>query len=154
MVLLLDVNSETNARSKLCYLICLRHLIRSRAVTNRFLSDENTNSISCVRNIFWTTLQYKQHDVYCEPKQYEGSCIIKGIRSLTTICIYLFIHLSIHFLQPAAHNQYISPIHLLNGRDRQLGKDSSFALYRWMNTMALILDGNSVIGAHVRSNFW
>ena len=37
MVILLDCNSEisSHVRSHLCYLICLRHLIRSRAVTNR-----------------------------------------------------------------------------------------------------------------------
>ena len=37
MVLILDGNLETGAqiRSNVCYLICLRHLIRSRAVTNR-----------------------------------------------------------------------------------------------------------------------
>ena len=43
MVLLIDGNSEisTHFRSNLSYLICLRHLIRSRAVVNRiFLSGE------------------------------------------------------------------------------------------------------------------
>ena len=37
MVLILDGNSEKGAyvRSNLCYLICLRHFIRSRVVTNR-----------------------------------------------------------------------------------------------------------------------
>ena len=37
MVLLLDGNSEmvSHVRSNLCYLICLRWLIRSRKVTNQ-----------------------------------------------------------------------------------------------------------------------
>ena len=36
MVLILDANSEIGAHveRKLCHLICLRHLIRSREVTN------------------------------------------------------------------------------------------------------------------------
>jgi len=39
MVLILNGNSEigTHVKSNLCYLICLRHLIRSRVVTNRNL---------------------------------------------------------------------------------------------------------------------
>ena len=39
LVLILDVNSEKGAqvRSNLCYLICLRHLMGSRAVKNRLL---------------------------------------------------------------------------------------------------------------------
>ena len=39
MVLILDGNSEivAHVRSKHCYLICLRHLIRSRTVTNRIV---------------------------------------------------------------------------------------------------------------------
>ena len=41
-VLELDVNSEIGAhvRSNPCYLICLRHLIRTRAVANRIFSPE------------------------------------------------------------------------------------------------------------------
>ena len=34
MVLIADGNSEVGAHANLCYLICSRHLIRSRAVTN------------------------------------------------------------------------------------------------------------------------
>ena len=38
MVLMLDGNSKIGApvRSNFCYLICLRHLLRSREVTNPF----------------------------------------------------------------------------------------------------------------------
>ena len=55
IVLILDSNSGigTHVRSDLGYLICLRHLFRSRAVTNLiFLSLENTYFPSCVRNMF------------------------------------------------------------------------------------------------------
>ena len=40
MVLILDGNPEigVHVRSNLCYFICLRHLLRSRAVTNRIIS--------------------------------------------------------------------------------------------------------------------
>ena len=43
MVLKLDGDSEIGAqvRINLCYLICLRHLIRSRAVTNRIFSTKS-----------------------------------------------------------------------------------------------------------------
>ena len=39
MVIILDVNPEIDARvrNNLLYLICLRHLIRSRAVTNKIV---------------------------------------------------------------------------------------------------------------------
>ena len=51
-VLLFDGNSEIGLQvgSNLCYLVCLMHLIRSRAVTNQKCS-ENTYFPSCVRNM-------------------------------------------------------------------------------------------------------
>ena len=44
MVLICDGNSEIGAHveSNLCYLICLRHLIRSKAVTNRIYFSPET----------------------------------------------------------------------------------------------------------------
>ena len=51
--LVLDGNSEIVAHvgSDIGYLICLRHLIRSRAVTNQFFFSEKTYFPLCVRNI-------------------------------------------------------------------------------------------------------
>ena len=53
-MVLIDGNSEIGAhvRSNLCYLICLRHLIRSRAVTNRISISEKTYFALYVRNMF------------------------------------------------------------------------------------------------------
>ena len=53
-------NSEIGAhvRSKLCYLICIRRLIISRAVTNRIIFSEKTYLPLCVRNMFWCTIEY------------------------------------------------------------------------------------------------
>ena len=53
MVLILDGNSEIGAqvRSNLCYLIWLRHLIRSRAVKNRIFFIRKY-VFSCVHNMF------------------------------------------------------------------------------------------------------
>ena len=53
MLLILGGNSEIGAqlRSNLCYLICLRHLIRSREVTDLiFFFSEKTYFPSHVRN--------------------------------------------------------------------------------------------------------
>ena len=64
MALILDGNPEISVhmRSNLCYLICLRHLIRSRAVTNRiFFFSEKSYFPSCVRVKFWVTIWYKNH---------------------------------------------------------------------------------------------
>ena len=54
MVLILDGILEigAQARSNLCYLISLRHLIRSTAVTNRIFSQKKHYSPLCVRNMF------------------------------------------------------------------------------------------------------
>ena len=62
MVLLLDGNSEicAHVRGNLCYLICFRHLIRAKSVTNRIFFSEKTYFPSCVRNIIWVTIWY--HD--------------------------------------------------------------------------------------------
>ena len=43
MVIVLDGNSEIGEHVNLCYLICLRHLIISRAVKNCIFSSEITN---------------------------------------------------------------------------------------------------------------
>jgi len=59
MVLILDGNSEIGAhvRSKPCYLICLRHLIRSKAVSKRIFSiSKNTYFPSCVHYMFCVTI--------------------------------------------------------------------------------------------------
>ena len=52
-VLMLDGNSELVAyvNRNICYLICLRHLIRSREVTNGIFSSEKTNCPEYVRNM-------------------------------------------------------------------------------------------------------
>ena len=42
-------------------LICLRHLFRSRAVTYRKFSFENTFFPVCLRNMFRVTIKYKYH---------------------------------------------------------------------------------------------
>ena len=39
-------------RSNICYLICLRYVIRSRAITNWIFLSEKTYFLSCVRNMF------------------------------------------------------------------------------------------------------
>ena len=53
MVLIFGGNSEIGARVRinLCNLICLRHFIRSRDVTNQFFFLEKTYFLSCVRNM-------------------------------------------------------------------------------------------------------
>ena len=50
----LDGDSEIGAhiRSKLCSLICLRHLVRSSAVKDRCLFPKKTYFPSCLRNMF------------------------------------------------------------------------------------------------------
>ena len=47
MVLILDGNSEIGAhiRRNICYLICLMHLIRSKAVTNQFFPPKRFFSL-------------------------------------------------------------------------------------------------------------
>ena len=63
MVPLLDGNSEIgeHVRSILCYLNCIRHLIRSRAVKNRVFFLKNTYFPLCVRNMYRVTIYYKSH---------------------------------------------------------------------------------------------
>ena len=63
MVLILDGNQEISMheRSNLSYLTCLRHLNRSRAVTNRIITYEKAYLPSCVRNMFGVTICYKSH---------------------------------------------------------------------------------------------
>ena len=58
MVLILDGNSEIGAqvRSNLCYLICLKHLIRNKAVSNRVIFSEKTYVPLCARNMLWVTI--------------------------------------------------------------------------------------------------
>ena len=53
MVLILDGNPELGAqvRSNLVYLICLRHSIRSRAVTNQIFFSENAYFPSSVAHL-------------------------------------------------------------------------------------------------------
>ena len=54
IVLILVGNSEIGAhvRSHLCYLISLKHLIRSEKVTNLILFFGNNYFYPCVRNMF------------------------------------------------------------------------------------------------------
>ena len=54
MALILDGNSGIGAHVKnnLCYLICLRHMIRSGAVKNQIFSFEKIYFPSCVHNMF------------------------------------------------------------------------------------------------------
>ena len=56
MEVILNGKSEKgeHGRSNICSSICLRHLIRSKAVSNQIFSSKNLFS-SCVRNIFWVT---------------------------------------------------------------------------------------------------
>ena len=63
MVLILDGISEIGAHvwRNLCSLICLRHLIGSREVTNPIIFSEKTYIPSCVCNLFWVTIKYKYH---------------------------------------------------------------------------------------------
>ena len=58
MALILDGIPEIDAYvgNNLCYLICLRHLIRSGEVTNRDFFTEKTYSPSHVRNMCWITI--------------------------------------------------------------------------------------------------
>ena len=58
MALLLDGNSKIGAqgRSNFCYLICLSHLNRSRAVINWNFSSEKINVI------IWYKSRYKDSD--------------------------------------------------------------------------------------------
>ena len=55
IALILDGSSElgVHVRSNLCWLICLKHLIRSRAVTDRtYIFSEKAYFHSCVRKMF------------------------------------------------------------------------------------------------------
>ena len=55
MVLILDGNLEIDALegcNNLCYFIRVRHLNRSKAVTNRIVFSEQTYFPSCFRDIF------------------------------------------------------------------------------------------------------
>ena len=45
-----------HVRSNLCYLICSRHLIISRGVTNRITKRPTFNIHSCARHMFWVTI--------------------------------------------------------------------------------------------------
>ena len=66
---ILDGNSEIGAhvRSNLCYLICLRRLIRSRAVTNRLflLRKDLLFFMRSQHNL--SDPVYKYHDIYSKP---------------------------------------------------------------------------------------
>ena len=72
--MILDGNSEINThiRSNFCYLICLRRLIRSRAVTNLFFFSARPYFPWCVRKMFWVTIKYKCH---ASPIRVEKTCI-------------------------------------------------------------------------------
>ena len=61
MVLILDGYLEKGAyvKSNLCYLICLRHSVRTRAVTNWIFF---TRKAKCVNYKFSNTIWYKYHD--------------------------------------------------------------------------------------------
>ena len=48
----------------LCYLICLMHLLQSRALTNLNFFSENTYFSSCVRHSFWVTIYCEKHEQY------------------------------------------------------------------------------------------
>ena len=67
MIIVLGGKSNIGAHvwSNIYYLACFRHLISSRAVTNRIFSSlENTYFPLCLRNIFWVpsnTIEYKGH---------------------------------------------------------------------------------------------
>ena len=56
--LILVGNSEicAHVRNNLCYLICLGHLIRSRADTNQIFFSEKAYFPSCVRSIIWIAI--------------------------------------------------------------------------------------------------
>ena len=75
MVLILDGNSEIGAhvRSNLCYLSCLKHLIRSRIDTNRIFSPIFFFTTS-VRNLFWVTIWYKYHGLVSKDHQSAYHC--------------------------------------------------------------------------------
>ena len=77
----LDGNSEISAhfRSNLCYLICLRHLNRSRVGTNHMFLPEKPFFHSCVRNQFWVTIYY----------MYHGCIWYKKIRLFYTVSCYI-----------------------------------------------------------------
>ena len=63
MVLILDGNSEKrmHVRSNLCYLNCVRHSIRSRAVTNLIFFQERPIFLHAMCSKFWVTIQYKYY---------------------------------------------------------------------------------------------
>ena len=63
MVLIVDGNPKivAHARRNLCYLTCLRHLIRPRAVSNQNFSSDNIYFPSCVRNLFWVNNLFNYH---------------------------------------------------------------------------------------------
>ena len=86
---IIDGKSELGAHvsSYLCYLRCLRHLSRPRAVANRIFS-------SCVRKMFWVTIYYQYHG---EPKKKRkcAFCILYSVQ--WSLYIYLEIHILIFF---------------------------------------------------------
>ena len=66
IVSILDGYTEKGSHvwSNLGSLICLKHLFRSRAVTNQIFSQKRHIYFpSWVRNMFWVTIWYKYHDI-------------------------------------------------------------------------------------------
>ena len=85
----LDGNPEIGAhvRSNLCYLICLRHLIRSRAVTRYFLSEKTFFASSAI--------DYKHLilSVYLYPSLFLTICFCLSVSVYLFLC---FVSLCIH----------------------------------------------------------
>ena len=90
MVLILDGNLEIGAphvRSNICYLICLRHLIGSRAVTNRICSLRK-DLFSFVR----------AHHVLSYPSNISTKVLTKHATFTNTLLFLYFIYNNLCFL--------------------------------------------------------
>ena len=84
MVLIEDGNSEIGANVwiNLCYLICLRQLIKSRAVTNRiFCLRKESFSFTCAQQV---TVWYKYHGFDCLKEIWGSARLQSG--NLTKNC--------------------------------------------------------------------
>ena len=86
---------RTRVRRNLFYLICLRLLISSRAVTNRIFLSKKTYYPSCVRNMLWVTITYKYHGSH----PFWIVTYMKWVTSSWTdsmsVCLWVRIHLTL-----------------------------------------------------------
>ena len=103
MVLILDGNSELGAqvRSNLCYLICLRHLLWSGAVTKRifFLQKDLFSFMRAPHVLVSHKIRLRQHYTFEKEANSDTVCP----RSLFHVLIH-FIEMDSTFFEPTVGN--------------------------------------------------